>query len=93
MRFESCSLLSALLHPSDALNKATKQKNFLWSQINFLSICFRFGVLRWYVSLISDQTGNSMKELAKHIKGQAEHILAFNEQCVVLTVTAGLVRE
>lgn len=26
-----------------------------------------------------------------HIKGQAEHVLAFNEQCVVLTVTAGLV--
>lgn len=28
-----------------------------------------------------------------YIKGQAEHVLAFDEQCVVLTVTAGLVRE
>lgn len=91
MQFEACSLLSADLHPSDALNRATKQKNFLWSQINSLAIGFKFGILRWSFSLISAQTGNIMRESATHIKGQAEHVLAFNEQCV-WTITAGLVR-
>lgn len=51
-----------------------------------------FGVLRWYFSLISAQTGNIMRESATHIKGQAEHVLTFHEQSGVLTVTADLVR-
>lgn len=83
--FEACSLLFAVLHPSDALNKATKQNNFLWTQINSLKIYFRFGILRWYFSLISAQTGNTMRVSATRHKCQAEHVLAFNEQCVVLT--------
>lgn len=33
-----------------------------------------------------------MRESALRIKDQAEHVFAFNEQHVVLTVTAGLVR-
>ena len=90
MQCEACNLLSAFLHPSDALNKSTKQKPIFGSQINYFAICFRFGVLRWYFSFILAQTGDIMRESVTHIKNQAENFLAFHEQCVFHAATAEL---
>lgn len=90
LKHAASSLLSSA--PPRRLTRLLSKRIPFRSQINPLAICFGFGVPRWYFSLVSARIGSTVRESAVCIKGGAERVSALNEQCVVLAVTAGLVR-